>query len=520
MASGVPMSLPLRRSVSSPCLVDQSRDTFAEIEMPSETTIIDSGPLMSTPPVMPSKKTLRINPVSSKSRPRSHHASTKSFSLRSGPFAKTDFFSLQRAVPNELTSDKRRSCSMGDDLHLGSQQQQVVGVIQPIAATMAPEILSWTFRHLMDRKSILNCGLVCRRWYGPAREELAHLLRDMPYNGQGLIQAIRTRFVSETLSTLSVFVFDKLLWNLAEVYYYSNPDTKAIFAPQYPPDMLYHLFWTFLFVDQEFRNPRTKSKVNSAYYIRLLQGEGCGYPKQHFHKKVFKNIFNDIRAKPLLPSPHLIQSLQALGDGHGGLGGATASSSLFMRFSGSLRIDDSLRRIRRWWRSMREIGSQINSGPALEGSGSSTSTINAMTRVSNFSNGGTCSSQDTSEVLRVSDIDSRLLDPKDLTKSSLSGSHQDSCGSRSTLSSPALHRSSLFNGSGSKSDVSTHHQHHLPFMNDGFTSVGFGWHPDGDGLDGVVKLPFSEKPSRLGDQHQIMKAASFVAEINHYEDVS
>ncbi|KAG0238922.1 hypothetical protein BGW42_000083 [Actinomortierella wolfii] len=368
MASGVPMSLPLRRSVSSPCLVDQSRDTFAETETSSKTITIDSVPLMPTPPAMPSKKTLKVNPVSGKSRPRSHHASTKSFSLRSGPFAKTDFFSLQRAVPNELTSDKRRSCSMGDDLHLGSQQQQVVGVIQPIAATMAPEILSWIFRHLMDRKSILNCSLVCRRWYGPAREELAHLLRDMPYNGQGLIQAIRTRFVSETLSTLSVFVFDKLLWNLAEVYYYSNPDTKAIFAPQYPPDMLYHLFWTFLFVDQEFRNPRTKSKVNSAYYIRLLQGEGCGYPKQHFHKKVFK-------------------SLQALGDGHGGLGGATASSSLFMRFSGSLRIDDSLRRIRRWWRSMREIGSQINSAPALEGSGSSTSTINAMTRVSNFSNG-------------------------------------------------------------------------------------------------------------------------------------
>ncbi|KAF9161291.1 hypothetical protein DFQ26_004692 [Actinomortierella ambigua] len=443
------------------------------------------------------------------------------------------------------TNDKRKSSSshsMSDHGQFGSlqqlqlmqqmqQMQMQARIAQPMAATIAPEILSWTFRHLMDRKSLLNCSLVCRSWHGPARGELVHFLRDMPYNGQGLVQAIRTRFTSETITSLSVFAFDKLLWNLAEVYYHSNPETKAIFAPQYPPDMLYHLFWTFLFVDQEFRNPRTKSKVNSGYYIRLLQGEGCTYPKPHFHKKVFKNIFNNIRAKPLLPTPHLIQTLQVLGEGHGG--GAAALNSLFMRFSGSLRIEDSLRKVRQWWRNMREIGAQISStsmppstsssldvGGGGGGGGGSTATMASST--------GTLF--DTKDSSRTFDVDTPLFESNDFSQMPVFTSYHPQqqqhheTGSRSTLSSPALHRYSLFGGSasGSRSDACLHQHHshyhntylyqHPPFMNLGFTSVRFGWHPEGDGLDNVVRLPFSEEPSRLGDQHRVLQASSIVTE--------
>ncbi|KAF9925015.1 hypothetical protein BGZ67_008936 [Mortierella alpina] len=139
----------------------------------------------------------------------------------------------------------------------------------------------------MDRKSILNCSLVSPHWHGPARIELARITQDMPFNGLGLVHAIRTRFAADSFPFLSMALFDKLVCNLSELYYHSNPETKEIFAPASAPDMLYHLFWTFLFIDQDFRNPRARSKVTCNYFVRLLQKE-CGYPREHFDKKVLK----------------------------------------------------------------------------------------------------------------------------------------------------------------------------------------------------------------------------------------
>lgn len=83
-------------------------------------------------------------------------------------------------------------------------------------------------------------------------------------------------------------LFDKLVCNLSELYYLSNPETKAVFAPAHAPDMLYHLFWTFLFIDQEFRNTRSRPKVTCNYFVHLLQNEGGGYPREYFDKKVLK----------------------------------------------------------------------------------------------------------------------------------------------------------------------------------------------------------------------------------------
>lgn len=60
-----------------------------------------------------------------------------------------------------------------------------------VASYLANEILLLIFRHLMDRKTILNCSLVSSHWHGPARSELERIVQDMPFNGQGLVRAIR-----------------------------------------------------------------------------------------------------------------------------------------------------------------------------------------------------------------------------------------------------------------------------------------------------------------------------------------
>ncbi|KAF9300108.1 hypothetical protein BGZ74_008294 [Mortierella antarctica] len=104
-------------------------------------------------------------------------------------------------------------------------------------------------------------------------------------------------------------VFDKLVSNLSEVYYHSNPVTKQVFAPAHAPDLLYNLIWTFLFIDQEFRNPRAQPKVTCRYFVRLMQREGAGYPLEYFDKRVLKIIYHDIRSQPLLPTPHIIRAL-------------------------------------------------------------------------------------------------------------------------------------------------------------------------------------------------------------------
>ena len=77
--------------------------------------------------------------------------------------------------------------------HIREQAMTKRVTTEEIAAAIsnANEILSLIFRNLMDRKSILNCSLVSTHWHGPARTELARITQDMPFNGQGLVHAIR-----------------------------------------------------------------------------------------------------------------------------------------------------------------------------------------------------------------------------------------------------------------------------------------------------------------------------------------
>lgn len=81
------------------------------------------------------------------------------------------------------------------------------------ASFLANEVLSLIFRNLMDRKSILNCSLVSTHWHGPARLELARIVQDMPFNGQGLLHAIR--YLSSYVFLTFIFqVHKKLLTEL------------------------------------------------------------------------------------------------------------------------------------------------------------------------------------------------------------------------------------------------------------------------------------------------------------------
>ncbi|KAG0356589.1 hypothetical protein BGZ54_000687 [Gamsiella multidivaricata] len=414
-----------------------------------------------------------------------------------------------------------------------------IPVKNSIASYLANEILSLIFRHLMDRKSIVNCSLVSAHWHGPARVELARITQDMPFNGQGLVHAIRTRFETDMFPFMSMSLFDKLICNLSELYYYSNPETKEVFAPAYAPDMLYHLFWTFLFIDQEFRNPRSRPKVSCSYFVRLLQSEGGGYPQEYFDKKVLKNIYNDIRSRPLLPAPHLIRAVQETDSSHtnqpapaAGWRGSSSKPTLDQRQSPFLKLDESLRRVRRWWKKARDEGE-----PSLGLSGAAT--------VQDGNAGQGYNSLPTSQPIPLDSKDSanprtsgispqhHTLAPRDTstlqpvpllsTPSSSTPTPQNTSCQITHLSSviflqgtASQNRASLRSQLGTESELSIHKDQHVPspIMNRGFTTVMHGWHPEGDGLDNVIRFPKPTRSSTLGSQHHILQCSELMREMD------
>ncbi|KAF9199172.1 hypothetical protein BGZ49_010753 [Haplosporangium sp. Z 27] len=86
---------------------------------------------------------------------------------------------------NKSVGGNNKSMSQIDEVHHSSSPKA------SIASSVANEILSLIFRNLLDRKSILNCSLVSTHWHGPAKIELARIAQDMPFNGLGLVHAIR-----------------------------------------------------------------------------------------------------------------------------------------------------------------------------------------------------------------------------------------------------------------------------------------------------------------------------------------
>ncbi|KAF9283494.1 hypothetical protein BGZ88_010452 [Linnemannia elongata] len=423
----------------------------------------------------------------------------------------------------------------------------------------------------MDRKSILNCSLVSTHWHGPARVELTRLVQDMPFNGFGLVHAIRMRFAEDTFPFLSMTLFDKHVCDLSQLYYHSNPDTKEVFAPAHAPDMLYHLFWTFLFIDQEFRHPKARPKVTCAYFVRLLRNEGGGYPRKYFDKKVLKNIYNDIRSQPLLPAPHLIRALQDVEGPFSNTTGenipagglptppATNSSgtrptvtrsrqSSFKNLAGSLRFEESIRRIQQWWRTVRDEGDQNQVGwvshvdpPVAPTTAAEAGTYGPLpeagddngaiesTQLSiisglpllptpSYSSNSTASSTTTNS-LQSSSIATTSLSLSSQTTSITDTRQRLSCSSTFPHGSlPTLDQSNRMKF-GSKSDMNLGHTNHggqkdgnsrqrWAVMNQGYTTVSNGWRAEGDGLDRVVRFPKPIKSSAPIDRGQLIRCAS------------
>lgn len=113
--------------------------------------------------------------------------------------------SMTKSLPNRAFCKSRRGSISAPCLaslppltentraaHVFGLKMAPVTTLTPTGASfLANEVLSLIFRHLMDRKSILNCSLVSTHWHGPARLELVRIVQDMPFNGQGLLHAIR-----------------------------------------------------------------------------------------------------------------------------------------------------------------------------------------------------------------------------------------------------------------------------------------------------------------------------------------
>ncbi|KAF9319131.1 hypothetical protein BG003_009830 [Podila horticola] len=301
-------------------------------------------------------------------------------------------------------------------------------------------------------------------------------------------------------------VFDRLVSNLSEVYFHSNPETKQVFAPAHAPDLLYNLIWTLLFIDQEFRNPRAQSKVTCRYFVRLMQREGSGYPLEFFDKRALKNIYNDIRSQPLLPAPHMIKALdtgsneensEGLEDENAQLqerGYITEtsppprsrqlSSGSFMNLAGSIKLA-SFKRVLRWWRSVRdESENEFQTG--------STSQLELPSLPS-----GPLSSDG---------IDTTVPAPSLVCPERLSSSSTFPQGSTSTLIvRPMFGKSEMsINKSEGSGSAST--------MTRGFTTVSHGWHIEGDGLDMAVRFPQATKPSSLGSKFVVLRSADLMVD--------
>ncbi|KAF9435095.1 hypothetical protein BGZ76_006907 [Entomortierella beljakovae] len=383
-----------------------------------------------------------------------------------------------------------------------------------LASYAANEILSLIFRNLMNRKSILNCSLVSTHWHGPARVELARITQDLPFNGQGLVHAIRTRFAEDTFPFLSMAVFDKLVCNLSELYYHSNPETKEVFAPGNAPDSIYHLFWTFLFIDQEFRNPRARSKVTSPHLIRALHGVE-GLSSNEDDNASSRNNRGDTNR----PTMHQRQSS-------------------FMNLANSMKLEEPFKRVKRWWKNAREnakeevernqTSNSLDSSSAPSSLSSddnnnhpqqdtSTELIDPVTVIittNATTNSTTTSAADClgnqpqleasapSTLLQVPNTNTPSVTPPIQPVTSPGRSLRSRFGAKSDL---ALNKSSLDD---SCSSILTH----------GFTTLSNGWRPEGDGLDNIVCFPKSKRPSTLGAQHQILQCSDLMLEMEKDDD--
>ncbi|KAG0293173.1 hypothetical protein BGZ98_002287 [Dissophora globulifera] len=365
-------------------------------------------------------------------------------------------------------------------------------------------------------------------------------------------------------------LFDKLVINLAELYCASNPETIEYFGPDHPTELLYGLFWTLLFIDQEFRNPTWRRKVTCSYFINMINHEDYGHTI--YDKKVLKRMYSDIRSRPLLPAPYLITApLYTTAGATAALANLTQQQqqtdgtsvrpvlhsrpSSFSSFASSIGLEKSFERARRWWRNEREghnhveeegedeeepereedsdhvavtlVDTSLEDGshgdmvlPGLEGSSTLTSTMQQQPQqqptpstsrqlshsLSSMFPQGQSSTTTSTMTTTTTTPQNRTLRYRFGTKSELVMNKQASVALASLSG----------NTTATKPLAIARFRVPNPIMNQGFAASRRrrrGWHIDGDGLDEVVRFPTPKRPSTLGSKYRVLQCAELMHEL-------
>lgn len=152
-----------------------------------------------------------------------------------------------------------------------------------------------------------------------------------------------------------------------------------------------------------------------------------------------------------------------------------------MGLASSLRFEESIRRIRQWWKNIRDEGDQNQVGWVSH----IDPPVAITTTVAESATGGSlpeAGSEDGPAAFGNSMITSGLPNSfKYNNKSDLNLSQRDHNNSQKWM-----------------------------VINQGYTSVRYGWQAEGDGLDSVVRFPKPTKPRTPVDGDQFIRCASIL----------
>lgn len=247
-----------------------------------------------------------------------------------------------------------------------------------------------------------------------------------------------------------------------------------------------------------------------------------------------QNIYNDIKSKPLLPSPHLIRAWQEVDVASGSNSDPAAGSgrpsmrsrhSSFLGLANSMILEEPFKRVRRWWKSAREELGDRNQGrmsppmspPAtvLEGDGEQDFSIPSddLERPMLLSSSSGSHLEDSPRL----DSTPVCTPPLSMTSRLPPGSNSSTL-SQGVPSPPRSFRSRF--GMASDVDLNKSVAENSsrveyvpsPILTRGYTTVSHEWRPEGDGLDHLVCFPKSKKASSLGSQYVILQCSDLMLE--------
>jgi hypothetical protein len=205
-----------------------------------------------------------------------------------------------------------------------------------------------------------------------------------------------------------------------------------------------------------------------------------------------------------------------------------------MALTNSIRFEESIRRIRQWWRNIRDEGDQNQAATST----ATTTTLAEGPLIDAENAGDYVEPSHFSVTYGATPLTTPLFNSNSSPRSTIPAGAQGASTTAplsSSLQAPPTNREHLSRSSifphgivppldksirtkfGSKSELSLGHQRssncgigvqRWAVMNQGYTSVSDGWHADGDGLDRVVNFPKPTKPSTHAEQGNIIRCAS------------